>query len=68
MISRKEPISVFNETVSAVARICGKFIVCAVTVNSGGTCLHFNSAPKHRDKNSAPVNAILNAHSLLFTF
>jgi hypothetical protein len=48
---------------NAVARICGKFIVCAVTVNSGGTCIYFSSAPEqlHKDKNNAPVNVILNA-------
>jgi hypothetical protein len=60
MISSKEPMSVFNETVTAVARICGKFIVCAVTVNSGGICLYFNSAPEHlhKDKNNAPFSVI----------
>ena len=63
MVTSKEPISVFNETVNAVARICGKFIVCAVTVNSGGTSLYFNSAPEllHKDKNNEPVSVILNA-------
>jgi len=54
----------------AVARICGKFIVCAVTVNSGGTCLYFNSAPEHlhTDKNNAPVGVILNATACCLLF